>query len=266
MESLERTKGRTHYECPAYLRTKQPTSKERREELYKTELCNAWVNGKKCRFQDRCIFAHGQAELRTAPRKMERNRYRPPVQKHVTSLLNKITEENFGTITTEFLSACVEGIHKEGKESFAIVRALFAKACIEESFRHIYASMWRKLLNIHPLYKEFERQMFELCLCEYGKPRNKRFGLGCMCWIAELVSRNEFNQDIVKRILDDMLHENPKEMNVELWCKLCEQLGDTIDTSKYFDRLAAFKEGFGTRIRFMIMDLEDLRSRNWMPR
>lgn len=44
---------------------KRPTSIERQKENYKTELCKFWADGKICRFRKKCIFAHGQHELRT---------------------------------------------------------------------------------------------------------------------------------------------------------------------------------------------------------
>merc|ERR1719471_605006 len=74
---------------------KRPTSKERQEELYKTELCSAWVNQRKCRFGHRCIFAHGQHELRTAQRKQDRQKNRPALKKYVTAMLNKLTPATY---------------------------------------------------------------------------------------------------------------------------------------------------------------------------
>merc|ERR1719394_1710131 len=152
---------------------KRPTSKERQEELYKTELCNAWINQRKCRFGQRCIFAHGQHELRMPKRKIERNKMRPPVQKQVIAILNKLTEANSENMITEFLTVCVEQIRSNEEEVKGVVRALFNKAVTEKSYRSLYANAWRKLLLVHPSTEQFRSAMFEMCLLEYATPRSK---------------------------------------------------------------------------------------------
>ncbi|KAI6198199.1 C3H1-type domain-containing protein [Aphelenchoides besseyi] len=35
--------------------------------LYKSRLCDAWINGRECRFGVHCWFAHGPHELRSLP-------------------------------------------------------------------------------------------------------------------------------------------------------------------------------------------------------
>jgi len=74
------------------------------------------------------------------------------------------------------------------------------------------------------------------------------------------------SSDTVHKILGDMFVDSQKEENVELWCKLLESLKTTVDTAKYFQQLNKLKKQFSSRIRFMIMDLEDLKKRNWVPR
>jgi len=261
---LEETKGQQGFHTPRPEK-KRPTSKERQEALYKTELCNAWINGQKCRFGKRCIFAHGQHELRSPRLKVERNRYKPCLTKHLTSILNKITEDNYQTLTTELLCTCVEDIRYDEKDCLMLVKKVFTKACTEQNFMNLYANMWQKLLNVHPMRKVMQQQMSELCLQEYGSPKSSYFAVGCMKWISELCRRHLFGSDIVFQILDDMYNvEGRSEMNVEFWCTLIQSLRGCINTDKYFDCLATFKVKFGARIRFMIMDLEELRARHWI--
>jgi len=244
----------------------RPTSKERQDELFKTELCNAWINGQRCRFGKRCIFAHGQHELRAAQRKMDRQRHRPIFKKQLSGLLNRLTEANSSAITTELLCLCVEEIRDDEMCSMFAVKTIFTKACNDQKMMRLYSTIWQKLLNVHPMKKRMLRQMFELCLCEYAAAKNKYSGLGCMKWISELCRRNLFQGDIVYKILDDMFAtEGKNEAHIEMWCTLIQSLKGCINTSKYFERLATFKSKFGSRVRFMIMDLEDLRSRNWVP-
>jgi len=245
---------------------KRPTSKERQEELFKTELCNAWVNGQRCRFGKRCMFAHGQHELKSSQRKMDRNRQKPMFRKQLSNLLDKISEGSSSSSVTDLLCLTVEEIQGDEKESMFAVKCIFTKACNEQKLMRVYSTIWQKLLNVHPMKKRMQRQMFELCLCEYKAPRLNHTGLGCMMWIAELCRRNSFQGDIVYKILDDMFaNGDKKEAKVEMWCSLIQSLEGCVNTNKYFDRLSSFKSKFGQRIRFLIKDLEEKSSRNWVP-
>jgi len=246
---------------------KRPTSKERQEELYKTELCNYWINGQKCRFGKRCIFAHGQHELRMPKRKIERNRLRPPFKKQVISILNKLSESNFDTLSTELLCAAVEDVRNDESLTMVLAKALFNKAINERNYQRLYAETWRKLLNVHPMSQTLASQMMNLCLKEYSRPRSKSTGLNTMKWIAELCKKKISNShEIVHKILGDMFLDGQKDDNVELWCKLIESLKSGVDTAKYFQQLNKLKTQFSSKIRFKIMDLEDLKKRNWVPR
>jgi len=246
---------------------KRPTSKERQDELYKTELCSYWINGQKCRFGKRCIFAHGQHELRMPKRKVERNRMRPVFRKQVISILNKLSESNFDTLSTEILCSAVEDVRNDEQRSMTLVKAVFNKALNDVEQQTMYAEVWRKLLNVHPMAKKMGNQMMQVCLREYSKPRHKNAGLGTMKWIAQICKKKVFkSEDTVHKILSDMFIDNQREQNVELWCKLIEELKSTVDTSKYFPQLKKLKTKYSARIRFMIMDLEDLKQRNWVHR
>lgn len=192
---------------------------------------------------------------------------RPPIQKQVISILNKLTEANSENMITEFLTVCVEQIRNGMREEIKeVVRALFNKAVTEKSYRSLYANAWRKLLLAHPSVESFKSAMFEMCLLEYATPRSKTVALGCMEWIAELCYRHLFSEEIVEKILGDVHAECAKELQIELWCRLIGCLKDRVDTSEYFDAIISKKSKYGQRIRFMIMDLEDLRRRDWVPR
>jgi len=191
---------------------------------------------------------------------------RPPVPKQVVSILNKLTEANSENMITEFLTVCVEQVTDSEQDVQGVVRALFNKAVTEKSYRNLYANAWRKLVLVHPMSESFKSGMYEMCLLEYATPRSKMVAIGCMEWIAELCYRHLFQREIVDKILGDVHTDNPNELQIELWCKLIGCLKDRVDTSEHFDVLISKKSKYGQRIRFMIMDLEDLRRRDWIPR
>lgn len=271
IDRLGHTKGYQVYHSPERCDRgspkKRPTSKERQEELYKTELCNYWINGQKCRFGKRCIFAHGQHELRMPKRKVERNRLRPPFRKQVVAILNKLTDSNFDTLTTELLCSAVEDVRNDDHRALTLTKAVFNKALSDNERQKMYAEVWRKLLNVHPMSQKMASQMLQTCYLEYSKPRHKNAGVGTTKWIALICKKKVLkSEDIVHKILSDMFIDNQREEKVELWCKLIGALKSTVDTNKYFPQLKKLKTKFSARIRFMIMDLEDLKQRNWVPR
>lgn len=246
---------------------KRPTSRERQEEMYKTELCSAWVNQRKCRFGHRCIFAHGTHELRTAKRKQARQKMRPALKKYITAMLNKLTPATYEEITTEFLTVCVEevGEHNMNTDGVAIMKTYFNKAVSHVELREGLARCLSKLFKIHSGRDALKEAMSTVCFTEYTKPRNKIFALGTMEWVAMLVNKDLINDDVVHRILEQMKDAKPDQTRVELWCKILELMGHRIDSTEYFEDLAKFKT-ISTRVRYMIMDLEELKKNNWVSR
>jgi hypothetical protein len=246
---------------------KRPTSKERQEELYKTELCNYWINSEKCRFGKRCIFAHGQHELRMPKRKLERKRRQAPLRNQIHSLLAKLNENNFETLCTELLCAIVEDVRDNERDSHTVAKTIFNRAVSQDGAAKLplFAEAWKKLLNVHPMCQTFAAQMCELCMNEYEHPKHKAVGLQTMLWVAEMCKQKVVtSQDLMTKILSDMFNDQHNEQKVEMWCKLIEALKNTVDTSKYFEPLSRMKTKSTSRIRFMIMDLEDSKKRHWV--
>lgn len=244
----------------------RPTSKERQEEMYKTELCSAWVNQKKCRFGHRCIFAHGTHELRAAKRKQDRQKMRPPLKKFMIGLLNKLCEGNYEQVITEFMTVCLEEVSDHNKsEGAEIMKAFLNKAVAEKELREQLVESISKLFRSHPYADSLKDSLSEACLSEYHNPRSKAIALSTIDLVSLLVAGRVIDEKVVHEILRETQLEDPKQIKVDLWLRLIENLKDSVDTAKYFSNLAKFK-AMSTRIRFAIMDLEDLQKNNWNAR
>jgi len=269
MNRLRDPRGGEMFRIPDRVKKTRPTSKERQEELFKTELCTSWVNGQKCRFGKKCIFAHGAHEIRQPQRKVERMKRKAPLHKDILTALNNLNDQSFDAVSTEIISRCVEEI-KDRQMVNVVTRSVFNHSCNEAARQPLYAKMWHKLLNVHDFKVLLNSEMLQCCLNEYAKPRSKLSGLNNMSWIAHLVKRKIMNADVVHKILGDMClvkeANEDFEYNVELWCKLIGSVSGSVDTSRYFSLLANFKAVVGGRVHFLILDLEDLRNRNWVPR
>eukprot|EP00492_Amphilonche_elongata_P005697 TRINITY_DN90_c0_g1_i15.p2 TRINITY_DN90_c0_g1~~TRINITY_DN90_c0_g1_i15.p2 ORF type:complete len:151 (-),score=35.84 TRINITY_DN90_c0_g1_i15:486-878(-) len=83
-------------------------------------------------------------------RKIERNRLRPPFRKQVVSILNKLTDSNFDTLSTELLCSAVEDVRNDEHMSMTLVKCIFNKALNQVENQILYANMWRKLFECAP--------------------------------------------------------------------------------------------------------------------
>ena len=106
--------------------------------------------------------------------------------------------------------------------------------------------------------------------------RAKRRSLGNIRFIGELFKLEMLTEGIMNDCIDRLLKQENDEENLECLCKLLATIGKNIDktnnTTKmrmYFEKLAKIankKEVVSARIRFMILDIIDLRKNAWVPR
>lgn len=102
----------------------------------------------------------------------------------------------------------------------------------------------------------------------------KRRGLGLIRFIGELYFLGMLSEHIIERCIRRLLkNDKPSEEVIESICQLLTTVGKNLDVPKkklevdiYFDRLLEFQEmkGLASRLRFMIMDVIDLRKGGWV--
>ncbi|KAM5542985.1 hypothetical protein V8D89_003369 [Ganoderma adspersum] len=111
----------------------------------------------------------------------------------------------------------------------------------------------------------------------YAAQKAKRQGLGLIKFIGELFKLQMLTERImhecVKKLLGNV--ENPEEEEIESLCKLLTTVGQILDTPKarahmdvYFSRMKELtkSQNVNSRMQFMLQDVIELRSRNWIPR
>lgn len=101
--------------------------------------------------------------------------------------------------------------------------------------------------------------------------------LGNIKFIGELGKLEILSECILHRCIRELLvrrGDDPSE-DLECLCQIMRTCGRILDTEKghylmdqYFDRMRSLAENMDLqpRIRFMLKDVIDLRSDNWMPR
>ncbi|KAK9696514.1 hypothetical protein K7432_012422 [Basidiobolus ranarum] len=111
----------------------------------------------------------------------------------------------------------------------------------------------------------------------YVAAKAKRRGLGLMAFIGELFKLQMLTERImhecIKRLLSNV--QTPEEEETESLCKLMSTVGKQLDRKEaknymdaYFQRMKemSVNKNLNSRIRFMILDVIDLRSNKWIPR
>ncbi|KAG8772959.1 hypothetical protein FRC20_005384 [Serendipita sp. 405] len=108
----------------------------------------------------------------------------------------------------------------------------------------------------------------------YALQKVKRRGLGLVKFIGELFKLQMLTERIMHRCILKLLDE-PAEEDIESVCQLLKTVGSALSGPKgkesmdmYFGRMKELSAdpGVSQRIRFMLLDVIDLRSRNWIPK
>ncbi|KAK4338172.1 hypothetical protein RND71_042659 [Anisodus tanguticus] len=115
-----------------------------------------------------------------------------------------------------------------------------------------------------------------------GKREEKRLQarrrmLGNIRLIGELYKKKMLTERIMHECIQKLLwqYQTPDEEDIESLCKLMSTIGEMIDHSKakdyidaYFDMMTimANNTDLSTRVRFMLMDIIDLRKNKWQQR
>ena len=164
----------------------------------------------------------------------------PLDSKRITSILNKLTTNNYDNLLEEaktFNYAAPE-----------VVTILFKKVLAEPLFSGIYARLCNDLIGLHDLTREFS-------IVEFKKIRHKNLGP----FIGEL---HKFNL-IDLNCFVDILLEDINDANLEILCKIIITIGTHDPIFKdIIEHLDSIKNQFTSRYKFMIMDIVDHNTKN----
>ncbi|KWU41598.1 ARM repeat-containing protein, partial [Rhodotorula sp. JG-1b] len=111
----------------------------------------------------------------------------------------------------------------------------------------------------------------------YAAQKAKRRGLGLVRFIGELYRLSMLTERIMHECIKKLLAntENPEEEDIESLCRLLTTVGKGLDNAKakqhmdvYFSRMRTIADNpkVTSRMRFMIMDVVDLRASRWQSK
>ena len=195
------------------------------------------------------------------------------------------------SFVVQYAGFCSELIHIKVSESNedAIVEVTFKKLLIEKCEKTFFKEMYfdvdkldERLKEIEECTDEKKKKEFEAILDD-DKRLSRRRSIGNIKLIAELFKLNMLNAKIMFSCFRNLLLHQHEEY-IEYLCALITNIGANLTKaikSKSSDQMGDFDSIFkqlklihdnqaplkvSSRIRFMILDLLDLRKNNWIPR
>ncbi|KAF3651755.1 Eukaryotic translation initiation factor isoform 4G-2 [Capsicum annuum] len=227
----------------------------------------------------------------------------------VMGILNPPTVTKFDLLKRQLIASAITN----GDTLKDVVSLIFNSAVLEPTFCPMYAQLFSDLSeNLPPFPSDepggrkisFKRVLLNNCqeafegaeklrdevrqmiapeqeseqkdIEKFFKLRN----LGNIKLIGELFNIRMVTESIVRRIVQELLEQDPKscpeEEKVEAICQFFNIIGKQLDENNnsrnvndvYFNRLKQLSTNpqLVPRLRFMVRDVMDLRSNNWVPR
>lgn len=223
------------------------------------------------------------------------------VLRKMKGILNKLTPEKFERLLGQLIPLITS--HEILQGTIALV---FENAVAQPTFVAMYANLCAELDSILPEFagadgkpESFRKMLANTCQEEYEatesarnaagnassadkeevQARAKNRLLGNVRLIAELFRKGMVNDRIMLLILSDLLgpaDNNPPEDSLEAACELVTVAGSALESTprsksrldtifNHFTRLSN-TSSYAPRIRFVVKDVVDLRSQNWVAR
>eukprot|EP01059_Diplonema_ambulator_P009289 TRINITY_DN19120_c0_g1_i2.p1 TRINITY_DN19120_c0_g1~~TRINITY_DN19120_c0_g1_i2.p1 ORF type:complete len:376 (+),score=148.54 TRINITY_DN19120_c0_g1_i2:28-1128(+) len=210
-------------------------------------------------------------------------------KKRINGVLNRMAPEKY-----ESLARCLVDEHKILEDDDILKDALgmiFKRATSQQDLCAMFANLCKFIEDELPAErsKTYRRMLLETVQSEYEElrkmgeddvPKAKR--LGNAQFVGELYAKGLLNSKVMLYLLSNLIppteadkrcEARPCHTSIEVFCKLLATAGATLDSepmshatiTDYFrslKELAALAD-YPPRIRFMMMNTEALRSKNW---
>ncbi|OQV18116.1 Eukaryotic translation initiation factor 4 gamma 2, partial [Hypsibius exemplaris] len=217
------------------------------------------------------------------------------IQRGIRSLLNKLTPENFERVSTELTATAL----KSEAILTTAIDLIFRKALEEPQYNSLYAQLCRRLSDNAPNKDIFKRVLFTEVQNAYMRRlgtgsdpkvkgvkdeshRRKQEHLSNVKFIGELGKLDLLHGQILHVCIQELLDRKSsasiadKAEDLECLCQMMRIIGNSLDSRvedkfKVDDYIAALRDvsndpALPSRIRFLCLDVVELRSNKWIPR
>lgn len=202
----------------------------------------------------------------------------------LTGLLNKLTPENFKSISEKLLERIAT---KDILLTF--VNLLVTKAVSQTNYIPLYTKMCFEFKSLVLEDTPFTEALLERVTYSFEtnnrwesdcstleesdiNSKKKEAILGNFKFIAHLYKYKIVSTKVIFTSLRDLI-TTPQENEIETFVGMITSIGNILEKENkreldsLFEKLSSLKSTFSTRTKFMIMDLEDLRTKQaWVPR
>lgn len=201
----------------------------------------------------------------------------------LVNILNKITPSNFDILLNEINCCGLNEDHILEK----VISLIIEKAIIETKFSHLYAKMCNCLKFSENIQKKFDFKLIKKCQYEFEKHRItktseeikifRKRSTGMIVFIGKLYLVGILTSNIMNMCFHNLIYTYIlSELTVECALILLKSIGNitelnsNIKLSEYMKKIEEIKNSneiiLTSRIKFMIMDMEDLIKNKWNAR
>lgn len=216
-------------------------------------------------------------------------------------ILNRVTPENFKKLTVELLNLPINS----RRDLTSAVDVIFEKSLVDHVYASVYAKLCKILsetkvsinfpteadkcigfstILIKKCEKEFEKGIgtsLEMNQSELEDDYQERLYkskveyIGNLILIGELFKQGIIDEHFIFKCIDRLFDKEPLAQNLEFICTLISCIGEELDKlnaiklNAHFARLKMLMQEnqiHPARIRYMIMNLIDLKERDWKVR
>uniref|UniRef100_A0A8C5EKQ3 MIF4G domain-containing protein n=1 Tax=Gouania willdenowi TaxID=441366 RepID=A0A8C5EKQ3_GOUWI len=203
--------------------------------------------------------------------------------KQFRSILNKLTPQKFEKLMTQVQMMAID-TEERLKD---VIDLTFEKAIFEPAFSEIYAKMCSFLNGLKVQRKEnpgcqadFPTLLLNRCQKEFEKDKHTNEEEKQRLWeeledfVGELFKLQMIKEVVMHDCIMKLL-KNHDDQSLEVLCKLLSTISKNLDVKKEKHRVdQCFQQmekmvkerKISSRIRFMMQDVLDLRTNNWVPR
>lgn len=172
------------------------------------------------------------------------------VQLQIRDILNKISPEKYEKLKGQFI--------RMTRFREAASQELFQKALLEFNYAHLYACLVR---DVNEKDGEFRKTIIRHCQKEFGEgemDEDRKFQKkGLVMFLGHLCLEKMVSGSVLREMINRLLAQK----NVEMLFWLMQVVGKHVPTPLWqhvVQTARRFKQEMPSRLRFMIMDLEDL--------
>uniref|UniRef100_A0A8C5HTX5 MIF4G domain-containing protein n=1 Tax=Gouania willdenowi TaxID=441366 RepID=A0A8C5HTX5_GOUWI len=203
--------------------------------------------------------------------------------KQFRSILNKLTPQKFEKLMTQIQMLTID----TEERLKGVIDLTFEKAISEPAFSEIYANMCSFLNGLEVQSEEnpgcqadFRKLLLKRCQKEFEKDKDaneedkQRVREELEDFVGELFKLQMIREVIMHDCIMKLL-KNHDDQSLEALCKLLSTIGKELDVKKekhrvdqYFQQMEEMvkEKKTSSRMRFMMQDVLDLRTNNWVPR